>query len=62
LFNKDQSSASKYTSNASRQILDAVLKWNFFGNFVLRLRQTKLAGNRERAVSSANLEEVNRSL
>ena len=34
LSNKDQSGASKYTSNAPRYILDAVLKWNFSGNIV----------------------------
>jgi hypothetical protein len=62
LSNRDQSGASIYTSNASRQILDAVLKWNFSGNFVLWLGQTKLPGNRERVVSSANLQQVDRSL
>lgn len=60
--NRDQSGASIYTSNAPRQILDAVLKWNFSGNFVLWAGQTKLAGNRERVISSANLQLVDRSL
>ena len=62
LSNRDQSGASKYTSNAPRYILDAVLKWNFSGNFVLWVGQTKLPGNRERVVSSANLQQVDRSL
>ena len=62
LSNRDQSGASIYTGNASRQILDAVLKWNFSGNFVLWLGQTKLPGNRERVISSANLQQVDRSL
>ena len=62
LSNKDQSGASKYTSNAPRYILDAVLKWNFSGNFVLWFGQTKLPGNRERVISSANLQQVDRSL
>ena len=62
LSNRDQSGASIYTSNASRQILDAVLKWNFSGNFVLWFGQTKLPGNRERVISSANLQQVDRSL
>jgi phosphate-selective porin OprO/OprP len=62
LSNRDQSGASKYTSNAPRYILDAVLKWNFSGNFVLWFGQTKLPGNRERVVSSANLQQVDRSL
>ena len=62
LSNRDQSGASQYTSNAPRQILDAVLKWNFSGNFVLWLGLTKLPGNRERVISSANLQQVDRSL
>ena len=62
LSNRDQSGASQYTSNAPRYILDAVLKWNFSGNFVLWLGQTKLPGNRERVISSANLQQVDRSL
>ena len=62
LSNRDQSGASYFTHNSSRQILDAVLKWNFSGNFVLWLGQTKLPGNRERVISSANLQQVDRSL
>ena len=44
------------------QILDAVLKWNFYKNFVLWAGQTKLRGNRERVISSQNLQFVDRSL
>ena len=62
LSNRDQSGASEYTSDAPRYILDAVLKWNFSGNFVLWFGQTKLPGNRERVISSANLQQVDRSL
>jgi hypothetical protein len=62
LSNRDQSGASEYTSNAPNYILDAVLKWNFSGNFVLWLGQTKLPGNRERVVSSGNMQQVDRSL
>ena len=62
LSNRDQSGASYYTHNSNRQILDAVLKWNFSGNFVLWFGQTKLPGNRERVISSANLQQVDRSL
>ena len=62
LSNRDQSGASKYTSNAPRYILDAVLKWNFSGNFVLWFGQTKLPGNRERVISSGDLQMVDRSL
>lgn len=62
LSNRDISGSSVYTSNASRIILDAVLKWNFHGNFTLWGGQAKLPGNRERVISSANLQFVDRSL
>ncbi len=62
LSNRDISGASEFTSNSPRYILDALLKWNFSGNFVLWLGQTKLPGNRERVISSANLQQVDRSL
>ncbi|MBQ0787327.1 MAG: porin [Oceanihabitans sp.] len=62
LSNRDISGASQYTSNAPRYILDAVIKWNFHENFVLWFGQTKLPGNRERVISSANLQQVDRSL
>jgi len=62
LSNRDMSGASVFTSNSPRYILDAVLKWNFSGNFVLWAGQTKLAGNRERVVSSGDLQMVDRSL
>lgn len=60
--NRDMAGASKYTANAPRYILDAVMKWNFYENFVLWFGQTKLPGNRERVISSANLQLVDRSL
>ncbi|MBD0831489.1 porin [Aestuariibaculum sediminum] len=62
LSNRDMSGASAYTSNSPRYILDAVLKWNFAGNFVLWAGQTKLPGNRERVISSGDLQLVDRSL
>ena len=62
LSNKDIGGASVYTNNAPRYILDAVVKWNFHENFVLWVGQTKLPGNRERVVSSANMQLVDRSL
>ena len=43
-------------------ILDAVLKWTFVKNWTLWVGQTKLPGNRERVISSANLQFVDRSL
>lgn len=62
LSNRDISGASEFTSDAPRYILDAVLKWNFYENFELWVGQTKLPGNRERVISSANLQTVDRSL
>ena len=62
LSNRDISGASPFTSNAPRYILDAVMKWNFAPNFELWFGQTKLPGNRERVISSANLQQVDRSL
>lgn len=62
LSNRDISGASKYTSNSPNYIFDAVLKWNFYENFSLWMGQTKLPGNRERVISSGNLQFVDRSL
>ena len=62
LSNRDISGASAFTSNAPRYILDAVIKWNFHENFELWFGQTKLPGNRERVISSANMQQVDRSL
>ncbi|TXB64747.1 porin [Vicingus serpentipes] len=62
LSNRDISGASAYTSNSPRYILDAVLKWNFYKNLTLWVGQTKLPGNVERVISSANLQLVDRSL
>lgn len=61
LSNKDLSGGIAQHSNASRMILDAVIKWNFYQNFTLWAGQTKIPGNRERLVSSANLQMVDRS-
>ncbi|WP_396602366.1 porin [Algibacter sp. R77976] len=62
LSNRDQSGASSFTHESPRYILDAVLMWNFHKNFVIWFGQTKLPGNRERVISSANLQQVDRSL
>jgi hypothetical protein len=62
LSNSDISGASEYTNNAPRYILDAVIKWNFYKNFELWFGQTKLPGNRERVISSGDLQMVDRSL
>ena len=44
------------------QVLDAVLKWNFAGNWNIWFGQTKLPGNIERVFSSQKLQLVDRSL
>lgn len=62
LSNRDISGASQYTSNAPRYILDAVIMWNFYRNFQIWVGQTKLPGNMERVISSANLQMVDRSM
>ena len=62
LSNRDIGKASAFTNDAPKYILDAVLKWNFYENFEIWFGQTKLPGNRERVVSSANLQQVDRSL
>lgn len=62
LSNRDISGANPFTRNAPRYILDAVIMWNFAENFELWAGQTKLPGNVERVVSSANLQLIDRSL
>ncbi len=62
LSNRDMSGASQFTSQSPRYIMDAVVKWNFVDNFVLWVGQTKLPGNRERVISSGDLQQVDRSL
>ena len=62
LSNKDQGKVGSDNNQAPKMILDAVVKWNFYKNFTLWAGQTKLPGNRERVVSSANLQLVDRSL
>lgn len=60
--NRDISGGSDFTSDAERLLLDAVLKWNFHGNWDLWGGQTKLPGNREELISSGSLQFVDRSL
>lgn len=62
LTNNDISGASEFTKGAPRLILDAVLKWGFAPNWELWAGQTKLPGNIERVISSANLQFVDRSM
>jgi hypothetical protein len=47
---------------ANGYVLDAVVKWNFTGNWTVWFGQTKLPGNIERVFSSQKLQLVDRSL
>ena len=62
LSNRDIAGLNEFNNNSPRYILDAVIKWNFYQNFVLWVGQTKLPGNVERVVSSANMQLVDRSI
>lgn len=62
MSNNDTGSANEYTKLGPKLILDAVVKWNFYKNLELWAGQTKLPGNRERVISSANMQLVDRSL
>ncbi len=63
LTSRDISTGSEdgRTGGASRIILDAVLKYEFVKGWQVWVGQTKLPGNRERVVSSADLQFVDRS-
>jgi hypothetical protein len=56
------SGVSAFTGNTPLYVMDAVLKYNFYQNFELWVGQTKLPGNRERVISSANMQQVDRSI
>ena len=61
--NRDQRSGHNDESgNTANIVLDAVVKWNFAENWNVWWGQTKLPGNRERVISSQNLQFVDRSL
>ena len=62
LSNRDVSGANDFNRNTPRIILDAVIMWQFANNWELWAGQTKLPGNVERVVSSANLQLIDRSL
>ena len=62
LSNRDISGANEFNRNTPRYILDAVIMWEFSKNWELWAGQTKLPGNVERVVSSANLQLIDRSL
>ncbi len=62
LTNRDHGSPIPETNNSARMILDAVVMYNMGPKTQLWFGQTKLPGNRERVMSSAKLQFVDRSL
>ena len=62
LSNRDIAGVSEFTGNTPLYVMDAVLKYNFYQNFEIWVGQTKLPGNRERVISSANMQQVDRSI
>ena len=62
-FSSEETESESREGNSSNNIvLDAVVQWNIISNLELWLGQTKLPGNRERLMSSKNLQFVDRSL
>lgn len=63
LSNRDlDHEGAKYYGEGGNLILDAYLKWNFYKGFSLKVGQFKLPGNRERLVSSEDMQFVDRSI
>lgn len=63
LSNRDISPSSDFdeVKQGSRLILDAVVKYRFADHWTVWMGQTKLPGNRERVISSQQLQMVDRS-
>ena len=63
LSNRDNGGGGNQSefNNAANIILDAHVTYNFYKGFSVRFGQGKLAGNRERVISSGNLQFVDRS-
>lgn len=57
----DLDKINPHLNNAPNLILDAVMKWDIRDNLSLWAGQTKLPGNRERVISSQELQFVDRS-
>lgn len=63
LSNRDISGGSTSEFGKTANIIyDAYLEWNFWNNFSILAGQAKVAGNRERVISSGNLQFVDRSI
>jgi len=62
LSNRDISGGiSSEFRTAPKLVLDASVEWNFYKNFSVLFGQRKLPGNRERVISSGDLQFVDRS-
>lgn len=61
LSDNDVDKVNPHTGNASNIVLDAVVKWDVRDNLSLWAGQTKLPSNRERVISSQELQFVDRS-
>lgn len=59
--NRDNGRVAPESNLAANIVLDAVVKYNFLNNWEVWFGQTKLPGNRERVISSQNLQFVDRS-
>ncbi len=63
LSNRDiQNTDVNYFGNSSNFIYDAYFDYKFHKNFSILVGQTKLPGNRERVISSGDMQMVDRSL
>ena len=62
LSDRDQAGANAYNRNSPNSLLDAVVQWHLPHGFQLWVGQTKLPGNLEQLVSSANLQLLDRSI
>lgn len=63
LSNRDIShDGDEYFGNGPNLILDAYVVWNFYRRISLQVGQGKLPGNRERVISSGNMQFVDRSI
>lgn len=61
LSNRDNGGVASEVNNGPKFILDAFIVYNFYKNLSIKVGQGKLPGNRERVISSGNLQFVDRS-
>lgn len=61
LTNRDNGGVAPEFNDGPRFILDAFIVYNFYKNLSIKVGQGKLPGNRERVISSGNLQFVDRS-